>query len=69
MAKRAGIELGEIASRLLTEEERDKLSERLGDGKGVRAKRRKEIEEMQLETMKAEAGEVERALARKRGTS
>jgi hypothetical protein len=35
----------------------------------VRANRRKEIEEMQLETMEAEAGEVERALARRRGTS
>jgi hypothetical protein len=62
-AKRAGIELGEIESAPLSEEERDKLSERLGDREGVRAKKRKEIEEMQLETMEAEVGEVERTLA------
>jgi hypothetical protein len=43
-AKRAKIELGRLESGPLKEEERDKLSERLGDGEGVSVKRRKEIE-------------------------
>jgi hypothetical protein len=68
-AKRVGIELGGLEGRPLSEEERDKLSERLRDWEGVRAKRRKEIEEMQLEAMEAEVGEVERTLARRRGTT
>jgi hypothetical protein len=43
-AKRAKIALGRLESGPLKEEERDKLSERLGDGEGVSVKRRKEIE-------------------------
>jgi hypothetical protein len=49
------------------EEERDRLSERLGDGDGVRAKRRREIEGMEEEAMKAEIKKTEKILEKKRG--
>ncbi len=68
-ARRAGVELGELENRLLNKEERDKLSERLGNGEGARAKRRREIEEMQLETLEAEGEEAERTRARRRTTT
>jgi hypothetical protein len=45
-AKRAGISIEGTGNRLLTEEELDSLSERLGDGARARAKRRKEMEKM-----------------------
>ncbi len=38
----------------MTEEEINELSERLGDGKGSRAKRAREIEEKTIEDMEAE---------------
>jgi hypothetical protein len=68
-ARRARLELGELESRPLSEEERDKLSERLGDGVGTRAKRRRELEEMQLETLEAKVEEVERTRARRGRTT
>ncbi len=42
-ARRAGIAMEGLECRPLEEEESDKLSERVGDGEGVHAKRRKEI--------------------------
>jgi hypothetical protein len=66
-AKRAGVTMEGLEGRPISEEERDRLSERLGNGEGVRAKRRKEIEEMQLETIEAEVEEIEKTLARRRG--
>jgi hypothetical protein len=56
-----------LKGRPMSEEEKDQLSERLGNGEGTRAKRRKEMEEMQLETMEDEVKEVEKILARRRG--
>jgi hypothetical protein len=53
--------------RPMDEKERDQLSEKLGDGKGARAKRRREIEEMQEETMVAEIGDIEKTLGKRRG--
>ncbi len=41
-----------LKDRLMGEEERDQLSQRLGNGIGTRAKRRREIEEMQEDAMK-----------------
>jgi hypothetical protein len=66
-AERAGIEVKTPKDRLLTEEELDNLSERLGDGVGARAKRRKEIERMSIVEMEAEAEEVREEIKRRRG--
>jgi hypothetical protein len=45
-AKRAGVAVDMPEDRLMGESERDCLSEKLGDRPGVRAMRRKKIEEM-----------------------
>jgi hypothetical protein len=47
--RRAGLDLGDLENRPLSEKEKDELSEKLGDGVGARAKRRREIEDMQGE--------------------
>jgi hypothetical protein len=49
----------------MREEERDHLSERLGDGLRVRAGRRKEIEEMEVEAIEAEIKKMEETLEKK----
>ncbi len=66
-AKRAGKAVDGPEDRLMGEEERDRPSERLGDGDGVRAKRKREIEEMEEEAMKAEIKRMEKILEKKRG--
>jgi hypothetical protein len=65
--KHAGIEVKTPKDRLLTEEELDGLSEQLGDGVGVRAKRRKEIERMSIAEIEAEAKEVREEVKRRKG--
>jgi hypothetical protein len=45
-ARQAGISIQATEDRLLTEEELNSLSEQLGDGAEVRAKRRREIQKM-----------------------
>jgi hypothetical protein len=50
-AKRAGVAVDMSEVSFMSESERDCLSKKLGDGPGVRAKRRKEIEEMSEEDM------------------
>jgi hypothetical protein len=50
-ARRAGLEETLPKDRPMTEQEINELSERLGDGKGSRAKRAREIEEMNIEDM------------------
>jgi hypothetical protein len=57
--------LGTWGGRPLSEEEKDVLSERLGDGAGTRAKRRREIEGMQVEELEAKIEEIERSRARR----
>jgi hypothetical protein len=64
-ARRAGLEGTLPVGRPMTEKEIDDLSERLGDGRGGRAKRSREIEEMMVEDMEAEIQETN-ALIRKR---
>jgi hypothetical protein len=66
-ARRAGMDIGSMEGRLLSEEEKDDLSERLGDGEGARAKRRKKIEGMSIRELEDEIEEVKRARVR-RGT-
>jgi hypothetical protein len=44
-AIRVGIEVDVVEGRSMSEEERDLLSKKLGDGIGVQSKRRREIEE------------------------
>ncbi len=61
-AEHAGIEVKSPKDRLLTEEETDSLSEQLGDGVGVWAKGREEIE------AEAEAEEVQEEVKRRKGT-
>ncbi len=65
----AGITLEGLEGRPMSEEEREQLSERRRNREGVRAKRRKEIEEMQPETMEVEVGEIEKILARRIGAA
>jgi hypothetical protein len=64
-ARRAGLEGTLPVGRPMMEKEIDDLSERLGDGRGGRAKRSREIEEMMVEDMEAEIQETN-ALIRKR---
>jgi hypothetical protein len=61
-AKRAGIAVSVPENRRMREEERDLLSERPGDGVGVRAKRRREKGEMDKETIGVEIKKAEEAL-------
>jgi hypothetical protein len=65
-ARRAG--LAEIlpTGRPLSEKELDTLSELLGDGIGARARHMREIEEMTVEEMEAELGEVKSEIKRRR---
>ncbi len=65
-ARRAGLVEMLPADRPMTEGELDTLSELLGDGAGNRAKRRRDKEEMTLEEMKAELGEVKAEIKRRR---
>jgi hypothetical protein len=74
-AKRARTAVGELGDRCMSEEERDLLSEKLGDGIGVRAKRRKEIEEMgeediqvKIKKTKDNRERVEASWSRSRGS-
>ncbi len=64
-ARRAGLNLGDLETRPLSEKEEDELSERLGDGVGASAKRRSEVDEMQMEKLEAEVKEVKRTRARR----
>ncbi len=66
-AEHAGIEVKSPKDRLLTEENLDGLSEQLGDGVGVRAKRRKEIEWVSIAEIEAEAEEVREEVKRRKG--
>jgi hypothetical protein len=63
-ARRAGLVEMLPVDRPMSERELDTLSELLGDGIGARAKRRKEIEQMTLEEMEAELGEVQAEIKR-----
>jgi hypothetical protein len=65
-ARRVGLVEMLPTDRPMTEGELDTLSELLGDGAGDRAKRRREIEEMTLEEMEAEHGEVKAEIRRRR---
>jgi hypothetical protein len=66
-AEHAGIKVKPLKDRLLTEEELDNLSEQLGDGVGAQAKRRREIEQMSIAEMEAEAEEVQEEVKRRKG--
>jgi hypothetical protein len=66
-AQRAGIKAEFPKNRLMTEEELDDLSERLGDGAGARARRRREIEWISAAEMEAEAEEVKKEIKRRKG--
>jgi hypothetical protein len=65
-ARRAGLEGVLPVDRPMSEGGLDTLSELLGDKIGGRAKRRREIEEMTLEEMEAELGEVKAEVRKKR---
>ncbi len=65
-ARRAGLAEMLPADRPLSEKELDTLSKLLGDGIGARAKRRREIEQMTVEEMEAELGEVKSEIKRRR---
>ncbi len=65
-ARRAGLAEMLPTDRPLSEKELDTLSELLGDGIGARAKRRREIEQMTVEEMEAELGEVKSEIKRRR---
>jgi hypothetical protein len=66
-ARRAG--LGDVlpTGRLMTEEELDELSERLGDGPGARARRREQVERISPAEMEAELRGVQEEVRRRRG--
>ncbi len=66
-AEHARINIKCPKDRLLTEEELDGLSEQLGDGVGVRAKRRREIERMSIAEIEAKAAEVQEEVKRRKG--
>jgi hypothetical protein len=61
-SKRVGIAVGEPGDKCKSKEERDLLSEKLGDGISVRAKRRKEIEEMGEEDIRLEIKKTEETM-------
>ncbi len=61
-AKRAGIAVSMPEDRCMSEGKRDLLSEKLGDGIGAGAKRRKEIEEMGEEARGVEIKKTEENL-------
>jgi hypothetical protein len=65
-ARRAGLEEVLPVGRPMSEEELDTLSELLRDKVGGRAKRRREVEEMTLEEIEAELGEVKAEIKRRR---
>jgi hypothetical protein len=65
-ARRAGLEETLPKDRPMTEEEINELGERLGDGRGSRAKRAREIEEMTIEDMEAEIHETNAMNRRRR---
>jgi hypothetical protein len=63
-ARRARLDVRGMEGRPLSEEEKDDLSERLGDGNGSRAKIRKRIEGMSIKELEAEIEETEKARVR-----
>ncbi len=63
-ARKAELEGVLSVGRFMSEGELDALSELLGDETGSRAKRRREVEEMTIEEMEAELGEVKRRSGR-----
>ncbi len=65
-ARMAGLAEMLPTGRPLSEKELDTLSELLGDGIGARARGRREIEEMTVEEMEAELGEVKSEIKRRR---
>jgi hypothetical protein len=67
--KRAGVAADTPEDKLMSESERDCLSEKLGDGLGVRAKRRKAIEEMSEEDMGNEIKKTEEILRERVGAT
>ncbi len=64
--RRAGLEGTLPAGRPMTEGELDRLSELLGDGAEIRAKRRREVEEMTIEDMEAEIRETNVVIRKRR---
>jgi hypothetical protein len=68
-AKRAGVAVDMPEDRFMSESERDCLSKKLGDGTGVRAKRRKDIEEMSEEDMGNEIKKTEQILRERAGAT
>jgi hypothetical protein len=62
--RRAGLDIGSVKGRPLSEKEKDDLSERLGDGEGAQAKRRKRIVWMSIRELEAEIEETEKACVR-----
>ncbi len=64
-SRRAGIAVGVPEGRPMKEEEGDCLSERLGNGLGVRAKRRREIEEMEEGAIETEIKKTEETLGKR----
>jgi hypothetical protein len=61
-AKGAGIAVREPEEKHMSKEERGLLSKKLGDGPGARAKRRKEIEDMDKEGVRTEIRNTEAAM-------
>ncbi len=68
-AKRAGVAVDMPEDRFMSESERDCLSKKLGDGPGVQAKRRKDIEEMSEEDMGNEIKKTEEILRERAGAT
>jgi hypothetical protein len=65
-ARRAGLAEMLPMGRPFSEKELDTLSELLGDGIRARARRRREIEQMTVEEMEAELGEVKSEIRRRK---
>jgi hypothetical protein len=68
-AKRAGVGVDMPEDRLMSESERDCLSEKLGDWPGVQAKRRKEIKEMREKAIGNEIKKTEEILRKRAGAT
>jgi hypothetical protein len=63
---RAGLNIEHMKDRPLSKGKKDKLSEKLGDGAGARAKMRREIEDMSVGELEAEIKESRNISSRKR---
>jgi hypothetical protein len=68
-AKRAGVAVSVPEDRHMSKEERELLSEKLGDGVGVWAKRRRETEELDEEAIGVEIKKTEKALQERVGAA